>query len=102
MRPFSHPMIFPFARCPATCVVSSGRASFTYFAPNTYPNSRGFDLTTLGLRQSLVDQITKLATPEGLAFPVVYVDDDAMFMFTPGQSLRIRAALAGPRAGLTR
>ena len=31
-----------------------------------------------------------------------YVDDDAMFMFTPGQSLRIRAALAGPRAGLTR
>ncbi|MEZ5475650.1 MAG: zinc metalloprotease [Steroidobacteraceae bacterium] len=31
-----------------------------------------------------------------------YVDDDAMFMFTPGQVLRMRATLAGPRGGLTR
>ncbi len=31
-----------------------------------------------------------------------YVDDDAMFMFTPGQILRMQAALAGPRAGLAR
>lgn len=29
-----------------------------------------------------------------------YVDDDAMFMFTAGQVLRIRATLAGPRATL--
>ncbi len=31
-----------------------------------------------------------------------YVDDDAMFMFTSAQILRMQAALAGPRAGLTR
>jgi hypothetical protein len=30
-----------------------------------------------------------------------YVDDDAMFMFTAGQVLRMRAALNGPRSGLT-
>ena len=29
-----------------------------------------------------------------------YVDDDAMFMFTRGQVVRIRAALNGPRASL--
>lgn len=27
-----------------------------------------------------------------------YVDDDAMFMFTAGQVMRIQATLAGPRA----
>jgi hypothetical protein len=29
-----------------------------------------------------------------------YVDDAAMFLFTPGQVVRMRAALSGPRAGL--
>jgi hypothetical protein len=27
-----------------------------------------------------------------------YVDDDSMFMFTPGQVARVRATLAGPRS----
>ena len=27
-----------------------------------------------------------------------YVDDEAMFMFTPGQVQRVRATLAGPRS----
>jgi len=30
-----------------------------------------------------------------------YTDDDSMFMFSSGQVLRMRATLAGPRAGLT-
>jgi hypothetical protein len=30
-----------------------------------------------------------------------YTDDDSMFMFSAGQVLRMRATLAGPRAGLT-
>jgi hypothetical protein len=30
-----------------------------------------------------------------------YVDDEAMFMFSAGQVLRMRATLAGPRVGLT-
>jgi hypothetical protein len=29
-----------------------------------------------------------------------YVDDDAMFMFTPGQVARMQAVLAGPRGGI--
>jgi len=29
-----------------------------------------------------------------------YVDDDSMFMFTPGQVARMHAALDGPRSGL--
>ncbi len=29
-----------------------------------------------------------------------YVDDDAMFMFTHGQVMRMQATLAGPRSGL--
>jgi hypothetical protein len=53
------------------------RAGFTYFNPNTYPASRGFDLTGLGLKPSLVKEITKYADPTGLAFPVVYIDDGA-------------------------
>ncbi len=53
------------------------RAGFTYFAPNTFPVSRGFDITTLGFSQNLVNQITRLADPTGLAFPLVYIDDGA-------------------------
>lgn len=53
------------------------RAGFTYFAPNTYPISRGFDLTTLGLTSALVSEITKHADQTGLAFPVVYIDEGA-------------------------
>ena len=29
-----------------------------------------------------------------------YVDDAAMFMFTPGQVARMHAALAGPRSSI--
>jgi hypothetical protein len=29
-----------------------------------------------------------------------YVDDGAMFMFTPGQITRMNATLAGPRKGI--
>ena len=53
------------------------RAGFTYFNPNTYPNSRGFDITTLGFAPSLVSNITRLANPVGLAFPIVSIDDGA-------------------------
>ncbi|MBI5083017.1 MAG: carboxypeptidase regulatory-like domain-containing protein [Acidobacteria bacterium] len=53
------------------------RGGFTYFAPNTYPVSRGFDITSLGFPSSLVSQITRLADPLGLAFPVVYIDEGA-------------------------
>ncbi|MBI4889269.1 MAG: carboxypeptidase regulatory-like domain-containing protein [Acidobacteria bacterium] len=51
------------------------RAGFTYFAPNNYPDSRGFDITTLGWPKSLVDQITRYASPTALAFPMVYIDE---------------------------
>lgn len=53
------------------------RAGFTYFTPDTYPVSRGFDITSLGLKPSLVAEITKYADPTGLAFPVVYIDEGA-------------------------
>ena len=53
------------------------RAGLTYFNPNTYPNSRGFDITSLGFSPSLVSNITRLANPTGLAFPIVYIDDGA-------------------------
>ena len=53
------------------------RAGLTYFAPNTYPNSRGFDITSLGFSPALVSSITRLADPSGLAFPIVYIDDGA-------------------------
>jgi hypothetical protein len=53
------------------------RAGFTYFAPNTYPVSRGFDITTLGFSKELVNQITQLADPTGMAFPLTYIDEGA-------------------------
>ena len=53
------------------------RAGLTYFAPNTYPNSRGFDITSLGFSPALVSSITRLADPVGLAFPIVSIDDGA-------------------------
>ena len=68
------------------------RAGFTYFAPNTYPQSRGFDITTLGFSKALVDQITRLAEPEGLAFPMVYTDEGAFAQLsTTGGNPRTRA-----------
>ncbi len=53
------------------------RAGFTYFNPNTVPNSRGFDITSLGLKPSLVSEISKYADPQGLAFPLIYIDEGA-------------------------
>ena len=60
------------------------RAGFTYFNPNTYPISRGFDLTTLGFSPSLVSNVTRLANPTGLAFPIVYIDDGAYTQLSEG------------------
>lgn len=60
------------------------RAGFTYFAPDTYPVSRGFDITTLGFSKTLVDQITRLGNPQGLAFPVVYIDEGAYNQLSVG------------------
>ena len=53
------------------------RAGFTYFNPNTFPASRGFDITSLGLKSSLVSEISKYADPAGLAFPLIYIDEGA-------------------------
>ena len=60
------------------------RAGFTYFNPNTYPISRGFDVTSLGFSPSLVSNITSLANPTGLAFPLVYIDDGAYTQLSEG------------------
>ena len=50
------------------------RGGLTYFRNIVEPNSRGFDITTLGFPASLVADITAKTGSEGLAFPVVLLD----------------------------
>ena len=49
------------------------RYGFTYQNPTTRRFSQGFDITTLGLPQSLLQQINQKADPSGLAFPEITV-----------------------------
>lgn len=53
------------------------RYSVNYQNPRNYRGSQGFDLTKLGLPQSLVNEIKSKGNPGGLTFPVVQIDGSA-------------------------
>ncbi|MDP2997034.1 MAG: TonB-dependent receptor [Bryobacterales bacterium] len=60
------------------------RYGFTYQNPMTRRFSQGFDLTSLGLPQSLVNEIRDKSDPGGIAFPDVTVSNYAALGDTGG------------------
>lgn len=53
------------------------RYGFSYQNPRNYRGSQGFDLTTLGFPQSLMDEIRMKNNPGGLTFPLTQIDGSA-------------------------
>jgi hypothetical protein len=56
-------------------VVFNVRYGLTYQRPRAEANSLGFDITSLGISQNVVDEINRKSLPRGIAFPEVSIDN---------------------------
>jgi len=62
------------------------RYGLVYEMPKTLPLNRGFDILSLGLPASLLEEIKKKNNPAGLAFPIVTADSFSQLGYGGGSS----------------